>query len=63
MIEVGAIVRLHRHGETAWVVAGKTFDGRWRVTSKVIDRSRREAFNGFTAGNGDMVIGKARTYL
>ena len=57
MISPGAIVRIYRTGDTAWVVRGRTLSGRWKCISKAVDfRGRAGAFTSFTAGEGDMVL-------
>ena len=56
MISPGCVVRVHRHGDIAWVVASKMFDGRWRCISKAVGTKNGVAFNGLTAGEGDCVL-------
>jgi hypothetical protein len=58
MIAPGAVVRVHNHGDVAWVVKRRALDGvRWHVTCKSLEASRhRELFSSRIAGEGDIVV-------
>jgi len=57
MISPGAIVRVFKHGDIAWVVRDKLWDGRWRVVAKAVDqRGRGEILSSRVVGEGDTVL-------
>ena len=63
MIAPGAIVRVRRRGDVAFVVHSSGIDGRWRVVSKTVYDERRSAFSSLTVGAGDtIVVEDAPTY-
>ncbi len=63
MIAPGAIVRIRRRGDIAFVVQRRALDGGWRVMSKVVDDRSGSVFSGVTVGAGDVIVVKpAPTY-
>ncbi len=58
MIAPGAIARVRRRGDIAFVVHSRALDGGWRVMSKAVDGKRRSAFSSLTVGTGDIVVVK-----
>jgi hypothetical protein len=64
MISPGAIVRVNRHANIAWVVHSKDLNGRWRCLSKKVDGLNRSALSTLIVGAGDMILIKeAPTYV
>jgi hypothetical protein len=65
MITPGAVVSILRRGDIAYVVVRRDefHPGRWRCACKAIARGLAPAFEGITAGEGDLVeIVPAPTY-
>lgn len=58
MIASGAIVRVRRRGDIAFVVHSRGIDGRWRVVSKATDDRSSYAFSSLTVGAGDVIVVK-----
>ena len=58
MIAPGAIVRVRRRGDIAFVVHSRAIDGGWRVISKAVDDRSRSAFSSVTVGAGDIIVVK-----
>ena len=56
MISPGAIVRVYRCGDIAWVVEHQQPDGRWRVCCKAVDHKGRAMFSSRTASENEMVL-------
>ena len=56
MISPGAIVRVYRCGDIAWVVERHEPDGRWRVCCKAVDHNGRAMFSSRTASENEMVL-------
>lgn len=52
----GALVRIYKQGDIAWVLDRRMPDGRWKCVSKLVDNMGHQSFSSRTAGEREMVV-------